>query len=251
MLAHLIWGGQTKNYVIVIWKYTMKNLKLVIRKGMTAVATVLLVGSMASQASALMLSHTVDATDNLYATDWGHWFTQESDGALQAYSPGSTLASAVANAGSAYDFSAWDYLDIAVTGSVTDSGPLGGAGSVTDSNGCVILSDPCGFGDGQFRFQDVYSVIGLWSSSADSITPILVDNIFDDWRDAVFLVGSNVRIEVPEMENAYLFLAENDGGFYDNFGSYSATIIASVPEPASAYLMLVSLLSLFAMRHRR
>ncbi|MEH6558557.1 MAG: PEP-CTERM sorting domain-containing protein [Oceanicoccus sp.] len=227
----------------------MKSLKSVIRKSMAAITLALLVGSMASPTSALTLSHTVDATDNLYYSDWGHWFTQAGDGALAA--TGSTSASAVVNGGSAYNFSPWDYLDITVTGSVTDAASEGQAGSVTGADGCISQSDPCWFGNGQFRFQDVYSVIGLWSSSADSITPILVDNIYKDWRDAVFLVGSNVRLEVPKIENAYLFLAENDGYFNDNLGSYTATIIASVPEPASALLMLTSLLGLFAIRRRR
>jgi hypothetical protein len=75
-----------------------------------------------------------------------------------------------------------------------------------------------------------------------------------DWRDAVFLVGSSSRIFVPGMPQAYLFLAENDGDFADNSGFYTATITASrasVPEPASALLLLTSLLGLFAIRRKR
>lgn len=234
----------------------MKNLQSVIGKSMTAlIMGLLLGGSMISQANALTLTHTVDATDNLYYSDWGHWFTQQSDGALAAYATGSTAASAVADANSAYNFSSWDYLNISVTGRVTDAGSY-----TTGADGCPNRSDPCWFGDGQFRYQDVYSVIGLWSSSADSMIPILFGNIYKDWRDAVFLVGSNARIEVPEMDNAYLFLAENDGSFADNAGFYVATIntgfdaaliTTSIPEPSSGLLMLASLLGLFAIRRRR
>ena len=224
----------------------MKNLQSVIGKSMTALVMMLLGGSMISQAGALVLTQTVDATDNLYYSDWGHWFTAEGDGALAAYAPGSTAASAVADNGASYNFSSWDYLNIAVTGGVQDAGSY-----VTGANGCSISLTSCTFNDGQFRYQDVYNVIGLWSSSADNITPIRVDNIYDNWRDAVFLVGSNARIDVPDVENAYLFLAENDGIFSDNDGFYTATITASVPEPASALLLFASLLSLFAIRRRR
>lgn len=224
----------------------MKNLQSVIGKSMTALVMVLLGGSMISQASALVLTHTVDATDNLYYSDWGHWFTQESDGALAAYATGSTAASAVADNDAIYNFSSWDYLDIVVTGGVKDAGSY-----VTGADGCPISLTSCMFKDSQFRYQDVYSVIGLWSSSADSITPIDVGNIYGNWIDAVFLVGSNVRIDVPDVEHAYLFLAENDGYFADNLDSYTATITASVPEPASALLLFASLLSLLAIRRRR
>lgn len=224
----------------------MKNIQSVIGKSMTALVIMLLGGAMISQASALVLTHTVDGTDNLYYTDWGHWFTVEGDGALAAYAPGSTAASAVAGNGSVYNFSSWDYLDIAVTGGVTDAGSY-----VTDADGCPASLTSCIFKDGQFRYQDVYSVIGLWSSSADSITPIDVGSIYGNWIDAVFLVGSNARIDVPDVENAYLFLAENDGIFYDNSGFYTATITAAVPEPASALLLFTSLLSLLVFRRYR
>ena len=243
------------NYVMTIGKYSMKNLHSVIRQSMTAFIIVLLGGSVIPQVNALTLTHTVDATDNLYYSDWGHWFTQQRDGALAAYATGSTAASAVADASSTYNFVSWDYLDIVVTGSVTDAGT-----HKTGADGCPNQSDPCGFGDGKFRYQDVYSVIGLWSSSADSMTPILFNSIYKDWRDAVFLVGSNARIAVPKINNAYLFLADNDGNFSDNAGFYSvsintgfyaAAITTPVSEPASGLLMLASLLGLYAIRRRR
>jgi len=225
----------------------MKYLPLVVSKSITSILAMMLSSLMISQASALTMMHTVDATDNLYYSDWGHWFTASSDGALAA--TGSTAASAVANSGSIYNFASWDYLDIAVSGSVIDAGIY-----ATGADGCPSSSDPCWFNDGQFRLQDVYSVIGLWSSSADTITPILSANVYMDWRDAVFLVGSSSRIFVPGMPQAYLFLAENDGDFADNSGFYTATITASrasVPEPASALLLLTSLLGLFAIRRKR
>ena len=210
----------------------MKNIQRSIGKSITALIMVLLGSSMIYQASALTLTDTVSGKDNLYSSEWGHWFTMPGDGALADYAPGSTAASAVVDGSdNAYDFSSWDYLDIAVTGSVTDAGSY-----ETGADGCSNPTAPCWFGDGQFRRQDVYSVIGIWSSSADEIS--WLDTIYENWFDAVFTVGSDASIEVPEIEGAYLFLAENDGNFADNYGYYTATITTSVPEPASALLML-------------
>lgn len=223
----------------------MKNIQRSIGKSITALIMVLLGGSMIYQAGALMLEDKVSGKDNLYSSEWGHWFTMKGDGALAAYAPESTAASAIVDSSNnAYDFSSWDYLDIAVTGSVTDAGRY-----ETGADGCSDPTAPCWFGDGQFRGQDVYSVIGVWSSSADKIS--WLDTIYDNWFDAVFTVGSDASIEVPEIEGAYLFLAENDGVFADNSGFYTATITTSVPEPASALLMLTALLGLFAIRRQR
>ncbi len=225
----------------------MKNTCSSFRKHLSALAMlVVLGGTGAAHAGMLQLSHTVNATDNLFATDWGHWFTMEGDEALLAFAPGSTLPSAVANGDSAYDFSAWDYLDIAVSGSVTDAGAF-----TTGADGCPSSDDDCWFGDGQYHYQDVYSVIGLWSSSSDSIAPILTGNTHGNWIDALFAVGSSAKIDVPDVENAYLFLAENDRFYSDNSGFYSATIIATVPEPGTALLLFMSLAALFAARLRR
>ena len=223
----------------------MKNIQRSIGKSITALIMVLLGSSMIYQAGALMLEDTVDGKDNLYSSEWGHWFTMPGDGALAAYAPKSTAASAIVDSSNnAYNFSSWDYLDIAVTGSVTDAGRY-----ETGADGCSDSTAPCWFGDGPFRRQDVYSVIGIWSSSADEIS--WLDTIYDNWFDAVFTVGSDASIEVPEIEGAYLFLAENDGNFADNYGYYTATITTSVPEPASALLMLTALLGLFAIRRQR
>ena len=223
----------------------MKNIQRSIGKSITALIMVLLGSSMIYQAGALTLTDKVFGKDNLYSSEWGHWFTMEGDGALAAYAPKSTAASAIVDSSNnAYNFSSWDYLDIAVTGSVTDAGRY-----ETGADGCSDPTAPCWFGDGQFRGQDVYSAIGIWSSSADEIS--WLDTIYDNWFDAVFTVGSDASIEVPEIEGAYLFLAENDGVFADNSGFYTATITTSVPEPASALLMLTALLGLFAIRRQR
>jgi hypothetical protein len=213
---------------------------------------------MAMNVQAVMLEHEVLATDNLYYTDWGHWFTNATtgdplDNALTA--PGSTSARAVD-----YNFTTTDFVTISTTGSVIDAGIYS-----TGPDGCGA-SDPadCYFGtDGNIYGQTAYSMIGLWSSSATSIDPIYIGDTYtgnaspwDDFFDAVFLVGSSITLEVPEGTDAYLFLAENDGLFYDNSGSYQVTLTTrnAVPEidagSAGIALALISaLVGLF--RERR
>jgi hypothetical protein len=112
--------------------------------------------------------------------------------------------------------------------------------------------------------QTAYSVIGLWSSSATTIEPIYVGDSYtgnaspwDDFFDAVFLVGGSTTLEVPDVTNAYLFLAENDGIFWDNSGSYEVHIATgnAVPEidasaSGIALALVAGLVSLLRERRR-
>lgn len=204
----------------------------------TLLIAILLLGA-ATSASATMISinQTVDGRDNLYYTDWGHWYTLPSDNAL--YNPDSNPARDVTFGGSAYNFAGIGSIDVTATGQVVDhfdtaTGP--------DGDPC----DPtCLFNDGYFRGLPVYSLIGLWSTTADSITPI------GDPHTAPFFVGSHAVLNVPTVPSAYLFLAENDGGFGDNSGHYDVNLTfekQDVPEPSPLVLLLGGLIGLVLLR---
>lgn len=198
-----------------------------------------------SNAYSVSFDTTVDGRDNLYYTDWGHWYTQASDNALG--NPDSNPAHAVKLSGLSFNFGDFDTLDIDASGSVVDhfstaTGPDGDIG------------DPCLFNDCYFRDPKdpaertlrAYSLIGIWSSSPDSIIPFL------NWEEAVLFVGSHADLKVPDSASAYLFLAENDGGFGDNSGYYDVHLTASVPEPESWTLLLVGFAGLaIARRHAK
>ncbi|MGK0442664.1 MAG: hypothetical protein ACJA0N_002479 [Pseudohongiellaceae bacterium] len=207
-----------------------------------SVISVVVIGS-SVQASIMTLEHTVEATDNLYAEDWGHWFTQESDHALLPYAPGSTQPFAV---GSGFNFSGIGFIDIDVTGSIVGAGVF-----ETGPDGCPAFDSSCAFSNGSYFYQPAYSVIGIWSSSAFGIDPILAANTYGDWRDAPFLVGSGLQLIIPDVDEAFLFLAVNDGIFADNEGAFNATINYAVPEPSSIVLLLSSMLGLAYTRRKK
>lgn len=181
----------------------------------------------------------VDSRDNLYYTDWGHWWTTEDDAALNA--PGSNAARAVQLGGSSFDFSGFSTLQISASGivqahAVTESGP----------DGCL----DCDFNDGKFRLLPAYSLIGIWSSSATQIVP------FGDWTNlasglGLLFIGSFAQLTIPDFPSAYLFLAENDGAFSDNFGLFDVSFSADVAEPGMLGLLFAGLLGISASRKRR
>lgn len=188
----------------------------------------LLTTTAASQSA--MITQTVGGMDNLYFDDWGHIFPE-------ALGTG-VAASSVSLNGSAFNFSGASSIDISATGEVVDNGT-----TPTDANGI-----PNDFMDGNFRGLNVYSLIGIWSSTADDITP--VDGIFSQ----PFFIGTNLLLSlagIPNESNLYLFLAENDGLFSDNSGSYEVNLnVQVVPLPATALLFMSGLLGLFATRVR-
>jgi len=184
--------------------------------------TVWLAGAAFSSAQAVVLTHTVLGTDNLYNTAWaGNPFP----GAINT--AGATDAGSVQNGGSGFDFSPFASVLEVATGLVVDAGA-----TATDADGQV----------GLFRGLRVYSLIGIWSSTAASINAI----------GSAFFIGTSATLVVPNATPAFLFLAENDGIFSDNSGQYDVTLTTvGVDEPATVALLLVPMLLVGAARLRR
>ncbi|MFK7794253.1 MAG: VPLPA-CTERM sorting domain-containing protein [Gammaproteobacteria bacterium] len=189
----------------------------------------LLTTSAVSQSA--MITQTVGGMDNLYFDDWGHAFGS-------AIGTG-VAANSVSLNGNAFNFSEASSIDISATGEVVDNGI-----TPTDANGI-----PNNFMDGNFRDLPVYSLIGIWSSTEDDITP--VGGLFSQ----PFFIGTNLLLsftDIPSESNLFLFLAENDGIFSDNSGSYEVNLdVQFVPLPAGVVLFMSGLLGLFATRFRR
>ncbi len=226
-----------------------KGFQHIVSHGLAAAVLVCL--SLGAGASVITLEHVVDGTDNMYYDDWGHWFVETQEDAQKS---GSQHASAVSASGVSdpWNFGGVGMIDISVTGSVKDAGSLR-----TDADGNCVEAGDCwrdidvGAGDNVY-YQPIYSVIGIWSSDATSIVPILdsLTRTAEELSHAAFLVGTNALIEAPDVEFAYLFLAENDGMFSDNDFSYLANITYNVPEPGSILLLLAGLFGLFLTRKR-
>ncbi len=92
--------------------------------------------------------------------------------------------------------------------------------------------------DGNFRDLPVYSLIGIWSSSATEIAPVV--GLFSQ----PFFIGTNLLLSlasIPNESNLFLFLAENDSLFSDNFGSYQVNLDVQVValRQVRCYLYLV------------
>lgn len=199
---------------------------------------VLLCSASFASAYTVDIDQIVDGRDNLYYTDWGHWYTMPDDHALGNLD--SNPARAVALNGTSFNFADFSTVSITASGMVVDH-----AGTATDANG-----DPCNptclFNDGYFRGQKVYSLIGIWSTSADSIVPI------GDWQSSIFFIGTEAVLNVPDFSSLYLFLAENDGAFGDNSGFYNVHLTATaVPEPAAWTLFLSGILGLRLVRRAK
>ncbi len=206
-------------------------MKYTIKKVFTFIVTILVPLS----SVALTIESKVYSTDNLYAEDWGHWYTTEADHSLYQYSPGSTYAKAVMHNGSAFDFSNADTITVTIAGMVEDAG-----GYETSAAGCQIPE--CQFKDNYFHDQMAYGVIGIWSSTSDYITRI--NNNF--FKNDIIAVGEYLELLTPDVTSElYLFLGENDGNFNDNSADdfYSARIeVSQVPLPAAAWLFSSALI---------
>ncbi len=190
-------------------------------------------------ASSISIDQTVSGIDNLYYTSWGHWYTLPADDALA--NPYSHPASVVSSGGLAFDFSSYSSLTISATGSVVADGP-----NAVGPNGDTC-NPTCLFHDGNFRGLTAYSLVGIWSSTADVITP------FGDPHTAPFFVGSSALLNIPSLSSSYLFLAENDGYFADNSGSFNVhlTATSAVPVPAALPLFASALLGMGMIRRRK
>lgn len=192
---------------------------------------------------AQIINQTVSGIDNLYFTDWGHFYTLPDDNALN--NPNSNPANVVSFNGGAYNFSGATGINITATGSVIDDGP-----NATDANGNI--ND---FMDGNFRQLPAYSLIGMFSTTANEITPLVnpFQHQFGDPQTGPFFIGTQLFLDlvgISNIPNLYLFLAENDGMFSDNSGSYDVNIQV-VPLPAGALLFLSGLIAMLATRVRR
>ncbi len=205
------------------------------RQTLTFLATLLLAGAV--QAAPVVINTDVESTDNLFFSDWGHWWTGVEDEALGEGTPASAVN---------WAFNGGDSLHITASGWVVDDGPFSTnpAGQYLPDAAC---QPDCTFQDGFFRNLPVYSLIGVWSTSPDAIIPITENPLT---LTAPFFIGLEAWLTVPQgFGELYLFLANNDGYFADNSGSYQVSIaLTPIPRPAAAWFMLSALASLLGWR---
>ncbi|MFT3930531.1 MAG: hypothetical protein QM709_09590 [Spongiibacteraceae bacterium] len=208
-----------------------------------AVSAVLFSLLVSTSAFSATIQQTVDGHDNLFYTDWGHWFTLPSDHGLAE--PGSQAASAIP-----FNFAGYGSISITATGLVTEDVYA----TYTPDGVCVSQCDTAIFPGTELRASGlpVYALIGIWSSSATEIVPFYTEN--HGWANinsglGLLLIGSSRDLVVPTASSAYLFLAVNDGGFADNSGAFNVTVEA-VPVPGALLLMGSALMALVGARRR-
>jgi len=179
-------------------------------------------------ATVITIDYEVTGLDSLYYSNWGHAYNVS--GAGNQYD---ALGRGVAAGHVDYSFSSGQLLDVAAWSCVVDA-----ATSCTSPNGY----------SGQFRGLDVYSLIGIWSTSESSIDAV---------GDA-FVVGSSINLVAPSVIGSlYLYLAENDGIFADNYAHdhYHVSITtqspSAVPAPAALWLFCSGLLGMFVFPNRQ
>lgn len=211
------------------------------------VALALLLCACQTWAASVTLHTTVDGADNLFFTPWGHAYALEFDsptngGCLPVECPleygigAGTPARAIPEAGAAFDFSGFDFVDVTASGTVIDFNIF-----ATDADGNAVDPGAPPISDPVFRKLRVYGLIGIWSAAPDAIMPI---GSIGPESEPAFDIGRDARLNVPVGTPVYLFLANNDGVFADNSGSYAVEIFASVnavPLPGAGVLMLPAL----------
>ena len=188
------------------------------------------------------IDYRVDAHDNLFYTDWGHWFKNPGDNGLNT--PGSQAAGAVP-----FDFGGYKTVSISAWGTAVEDVNAG-----FDPNGVCVSN--CGsilYPGSDLRAPGLtaYALIGIWSRMASRIDPFYAGD--DGWRDinsglGLLLIGSQRVLAVPDFGSAYLFLAANDGGFADNGGYFDTRLMVNISEPTVISLLAVGLLLLVAAR---
>lgn len=179
--------------------------------------------------AALIGIDSVDGPNSLYATDWGHTYNTGTGNEFNAIGRGDQARAFEVN-NLAYGFTSGERLNISASDCIVDMGST--------------CTEP-GYLGGEFRGLPVYSLIGLWSTSAAEIVALDAASV-----NPAFLIGDLLNLVVPDFTSAlYLFMATNDGNFADNSGAYSVRIAktdpsstAQVPVPPVLYLMLFGLL---------
>ncbi|HET8711186.1 MAG TPA: hypothetical protein VFM32_07410, partial [Spongiibacteraceae bacterium] len=164
-------------------------------------AVLLCMASALASAYSVTVEQAVDGHDNLFYTDWGHWFTQPGDRGLAE--PGSQAASAIP-----FNFAGFGSVSITASGAVTQD-----LDAAFDPDGnCLSNCDSIMFPNSDYRAPGLtaYSLIGIWSRSATEIDPFYTDDL--GWRDissglGLLLIGSSRDLVVPDFSSAYLFLA--------------------------------------------
>ena len=199
----------------------------------TAVLLNLVAGiSIAENALAFSFTDKVPGSHNLYYEDWGHSFNVVGGG-NEMFAIGG--GEAPISFGDGLAFSSGQQIHI-------------------DAKDCVIdaslnCTDPNGY-NSLFRGLPVYSLIGVWSSDAETISAV------EPVNNAAFFIGSSQDLIVPDYtDSLYLFLATNDGNYSDNPSTYAYTITISgdesqsIPEPS--LLVGLGCVSLLGLRSRR
>lgn len=174
---------------------------------------------------AATIGHTVGGKDNIFFDAWGHPYTSEiilDEPDLGGIGVGNAPP-VVSDAGAPFNFASFDVVDITATGLIFDIN--------------LTATPPSGSTAPEFVFDFrellVYSLIGIWSTTSNEITPIGLLNPHPG-----FNVGAATTVAIPDVTTAFLFLADNDGWFDDNTGSYDVTIQARVvPLPAPILLL--------------
>lgn len=168
----------------------------------------------ANNVHALTFTDTIPGSHNLYHDDWGHPYNITGGGnELDALGRGEAPLSF----GSGLAFAPNQSISITATGCTVDDG--------------LLCTEPGGY-DSLFRGLPVYSLIGVWSSDANTINPV------EEEPNPAFFIGSTLDLITPDYpDNLYLFLATNDGIFSDNPDDFFYTVTVndstSVPEPSS------------------
>lgn len=203
-------------------------------------------GCLAAPVHALMIHDQVQATANLYQTNWGHAWSE----ALAT--PGAIPARAAQMGGGAFDFSPYQFVDIFASGFVVDACDWQNEDQIfcrTSASGDPMLDFVRDWDiyteawlDGFWRSLPIYTLIGVWSRAPDQIDPI----------GGAFAIGTTSRLIIPVNEHAaYLFLGNNDGLFDDNQDAYAVSFTVFVPNPGSFVLFGLGLFILLRVRRRQ